>query len=123
VILGIGVNLKSPIFPPELLETATSIEKETGNAPDSEQVLQTLIKQFSKFYEIFQGENGAENVCREWIKRSSYAFGKEVRVSLENETISGKTCGIEENGALRVETGGGEIKIIQAGEVEKIRKI
>jgi len=123
VILGLGINLKSPIFPPELLETATSIEAETGKTPDYEIVLQTLIRQFSAFYKIFQSEHGAERIRHEWINRSSYAFGKEVKVSLENKTIFGKTCGIEENGALRIETEKGEIKIIQAGDVENLRKI
>ncbi len=122
VISGIGVNLKSPIFPPELMETATSIETETGQTPDYEQVLQTLIKHLTGFYEILQSENGAEKIRREWINRSSYAFEKNVKVSLGNEIIFGKTCGIEENGALRIEQWNGEIKIIQAGDVEKLRK-
>ncbi|MBA2494942.1 MAG: hypothetical protein H0V31_09645, partial [Acidobacteria bacterium] len=59
----------------------------------------------------------------EWTRRSSYAFGKEVRAVLTNETIYGKTCGIEENGALRIQTENRKIKIIQAGEVEMLRKI
>lgn len=122
VILGIGINLKSPIFPPELLETATSIEAETGKTPDSEQVLQTLTTQFSRFYEILIDENGAEQIRREWINRSSYAFGKNVKAVLENETIFGKTCGIEENGALRIKTENGETKTIHAGDIEKLRK-
>lgn len=123
VILGIGVNLRSPIFPPELLETATSIEQATAETPDPERVLQTLLRQFSLFYEILQKDDGAQEICREWTSRSSYAFGKEVKAVLENETIFGKTCGIEENGALRIETESGEIRIIQAGDVEQLRKI
>ncbi len=123
VISGIGVNLKSPIFPPELLETATSIETETGETPDYERVLQTLIKHLIGFYEILKSENGAEKIRREWINRSSYAFDKDVKVSLGNEIIFGKTCGIEENGALRIEQWDGIIKIIQAGDVENLRKI
>ncbi|MCA1637116.1 MAG: hypothetical protein LC768_02060 [Acidobacteria bacterium] len=46
-----------------------------------------------------------------------------MRAVLENETIYGETRGIQENGALRVETESGEIRIIQTGDVEMLRKI
>ncbi len=122
IVVGIGINLSSENFPPELRETATSIEAETGAKPNAEDVLQNLTKQFAKFYRIFSGADGAEKICEEWAKKSSYFFGKSVRVDLENETIFGKTCGIEETGALRVRTDAGEIKIVQAGDVEMLRK-
>lgn len=123
VIVGIGINLKSSNFPPEIAETATSIEAETGENPDIEKLLSTLTGYLSKFRSVLYGENGAEFIRREWIKRSSYAFGKQVRARLENEIIEGATCGIEENGALRIETAKGEIRIIYAGDVEKLRAV
>ncbi len=123
VIVGIGINLKSSNFPPELNKIATSIETETNYTPNLEKLLEWLTGKFSKFYKIFNETNGAKNICDEWKKRSTYAFGKEVRAVLENEIISGKTCGIEVNGALRIEQSDGTIAIIQAGDVEKIRKI
>ena len=49
-------------------------------------------------------------------------FGKAVKVTLENEIIFGTTDGLTETGALRVKTDSGEIKIIQAGDVESLRK-
>jgi BirA family biotin operon repressor/biotin-[acetyl-CoA-carboxylase] ligase len=122
VIVGIGINLNSKNFPPELEEIATSIETETNEKPNVNELLENLTKQFSKFYKIIQSENGTEKICKEWIQRSSYAFGKDVCVNLANETIFGTTSGIEKNGALRVETENGEIKTIHAGDVEKLRK-
>lgn len=123
IVVGIGINLKSSNFPPELLETATSIEQETDKTPDIEILLQTLTRNFAEFYRLLNEENGAAKIRREWANRSSYFEGKNVRVKLEGETITGMTCGLEENGALRVETGSGEIKIVQAGDVEMLRKI
>jgi len=122
VVVGIGINLTSTDFSPELKIIATSIEAETGKKPSAEDILQKLTKQFAEFYRIFSDAGGAERIREEWAKSSSYFFGKAVRVQLENETIFGKTCGIEENGALRVKTDEGEIKIVQAGDVEMIRK-
>jgi BirA family biotin operon repressor/biotin-[acetyl-CoA-carboxylase] ligase len=123
IALGIGVNLKSSNFPPELVETATSIETETNCAPDADALLQTLTRRLAEYYSVLNDENGAEKIRREWARRSSYYAGKSVKVKLENETITGTTRGLEENGALRVETDGGEIKIIQAGDVEMLRKV
>jgi BirA family biotin operon repressor/biotin-[acetyl-CoA-carboxylase] ligase len=121
VILGIGINLKSSNFPAELEEIATSIENEASQIPNAEDLLRSVTRIFSSFYEALQSETGAENIRREWTTRSSYAFGKTVRVTLENETFTGTTRGIEETGALRVELETGEIRAVYAGDVENLR--
>lgn len=123
VVVGIGINLKSSNFPAEIAELATSVEAETNFSTDPEKLLNTLTRFFAYFYDILQGSSGAEMIIKEWIKRSSYAFGKSVRVKLENETLLGTTDGLEENGALRLKTENGQIRIIQAGEVENLRKL
>lgn len=123
VVVGVGINLKSTNFPPELNEAATSIEEETEKEADAEHLLASVVQKFSFFYKILESENGADKIRAEWIKRSSYAFGKRVKVVLNNETIFGATRGIEENGALRLETASGEVRIIYAGDVEILRKV
>ena len=123
IVVGIGINLKSSNFPPELKEIATSIEEETHQTPDIEMLLRNLTRLFNDFYQILNSENGAEKIRLEWAQRSSYFSGKSVKAVLENETMTGITCGIEENGALRIQMESGEIKIIQAGDVEMLRKI
>jgi BirA family biotin operon repressor/biotin-[acetyl-CoA-carboxylase] ligase len=122
VIVGIGINLNSKNFSPELVEIATSIEEETNHLPNTEDLLQTLTHFLSEFYEQLKSDGGGEKIRREWTRRSTYAFGKQVRVKLSNETLTGTTCGIEESGALRVQTESGEIKIVQAGDVESLRQ-
>lgn len=122
VIVGIGINLTSKHFPAELSESATSIEQETDQTPNLDELLNSLTQFLKYFYNIFQNEKGAENIREEWKQRSSYFSGKDVRVNLGNEVLYGKTCGLEENGALRITTKTGEIKIIQAGDVEKLRQ-
>lgn len=123
VVLGIGINLKSSNMQPELKEIATSIEDEASQIPRTEDLLRAVTTIFSSFYETLQSEAGAENIRREWTKRSSYAFGKTVRVSLENETFTGTTRGIEETGALRVELETGEIRAVYAGDVANLRSL
>ncbi len=117
VVVGIGINLNSQNFPVEFSEIATSILSETGEKPDVENLMQNLTKEFLKLYENFD----PKSIREMWIERSSYAFGKSVSVSLNDETINGTTCGIEENGALRVEIENNAIVIVQAGDVKSLR--
>jgi BirA family transcriptional regulator, biotin operon repressor / biotin---[acetyl-CoA-carboxylase] ligase len=123
VVVGIGINLKSSNFPPELKDFATSIEESTWHKANYERLLEKLTEKLGFYYQILQSENGAEQIRREWARRSSYFEGKKVLVKLTGESFEGTTRGIEENGALRVETGSGEVKIVQAGDVEKLRKV
>ena len=123
IIVGVGINLKSINFPPEIAEIATSIEAETKTAPDAEILLQNLTANLSHYYDLLGGASGVEKIRTEWARRSSYAFGKLVKVTTENEIISGTTRGIETDGALRVETGNGEIRVVRAGDVENLRTI
>ncbi len=122
VVVGIGINLKLSNFPPELFDSATSIEQETDQKIDARELLENLTRQLAKYYQILESENGAEKIRQEWAIRSTYFRGKSVTVKLENESVTGTTCGLEESGALRIETKNGEIKIIHAGDVEKLRK-
>ena len=123
IIVGIGLNLKSSNIPPDLKDFATSIEQETWHKANFESLLEKLTEKLEFYYDTLQGENGAEQIRREWARRSSYYEGKSVSVKLPNETFHGTTRGIEENGALRVETAAGEIRTVQAGDVEKLRQI
>ena len=121
VILGIGINLRGDNFPAEIADIATAVETETGQTADPDLLLRALTAKLDLFYKILQAENGVENIRDEWAKRSSYYSGKDVRVILPQETLIGTTCGLEENGALRVEQPDGEIRVVQAGDVENLR--
>ncbi|HWT03155.1 MAG TPA: biotin--[acetyl-CoA-carboxylase] ligase [Pyrinomonadaceae bacterium] len=121
VILGIGVNLDDRAFPPELKETAASVASLTGRAPAAETLLQSLLGALSRRYALLQSENGAREIISDWSRHSSYAHGRRVRVSLPAETFDGRTRGLEPDGALRVETDQGEIRIVRAGDITSLR--
>jgi BirA family biotin operon repressor/biotin-[acetyl-CoA-carboxylase] ligase len=123
VIVGIGVNLTSRNFPEEIADTATSLDavlSETGAVATGE-VETTLTKSLSYWYAVLCGENGNAQILEEWQRRSSYFSGKSVRVALERDIFEGITDGLEENGALRIKTGEGLLRIIQTGQVERLR--
>ncbi|HEV2706369.1 MAG TPA: biotin--[acetyl-CoA-carboxylase] ligase [Pyrinomonadaceae bacterium] len=120
-VLGIGINLRARAYPAELSATATSVEEQTGATPDAEAVLRELVTAVARRYALLQEPTGASAVVAEWSARSSYAEGKRVRVSLGAETFEGTTRGLEADGALRVETTAGELRIIRAGDVSALR--
>src|SRR6185436_13344462 len=120
-IVGIGINLQQASLTADLSSIATSIEAITGANPDGELILIELIKTIGQRYEALQSESGAEQTIREWCAKSSYAFDRKVRVTLNNESFEGTTRGLESDGALRVETGEGELKIVRAGDVTALR--
>jgi BirA family transcriptional regulator, biotin operon repressor / biotin---[acetyl-CoA-carboxylase] ligase len=126
VIVGIGVNLKSSNFPPEITETASSIEEEltaAGNAGNvsGDVLAETLTRYISYFYALLDSTGGPAAIVEEWRRRSSYFSGKRVRVVLEGEAVVGTTDGLEQNGALRLRTEDGQVQIVQAGDVERVR--
>jgi BirA family biotin operon repressor/biotin-[acetyl-CoA-carboxylase] ligase len=120
VVLGIGINLKKTAFPPEIASTAISIEEASGTC-DREAILQRLVKNIGRYYKLLNAQDGNAQIVDAWSSRSSYAYGKIVRVSAGEEIIEGLTRGLEGNGALRVETDSGGIRIVHAGDVVAVR--
>lgn len=121
VIVGIGINLDDRAFPPELKDIAASVASLRGSAPDPEHLLQALIRAIESHYETLQAADGAVKIVRAWTERSSYAEGRRVRVALAEETFEGRTRGLEPDGALRVETEEGKIRIVHAGDITSLR--
>jgi BirA family biotin operon repressor/biotin-[acetyl-CoA-carboxylase] ligase len=123
VIVGIGINLENSSFPTEFERVATSVEVAANQKPELELVLTDLISALASHYESLQEPDGAEEILREWCAHSSYAEGKRIKVTESNESFAGTTRGLEPDGALRVETDDGEIRIVRAGDVTAVRPI
>jgi len=110
-VLGIGLNVwvDTDDFPPELRETATSLLIEYG-APPIEDMLYGIV-------DHLDGWLGAprDSVLAAWRSRDALK-GERVRWS-DGEGIAG---GIDESGALLVETRDGPVTL-DAGEVHLLR--
>ncbi len=120
-IVGVGINLTSKSLRTDLPAAATSVEDVSRTAPDRELVLQELVKAIIERYDFLYRQQGAEHTIREWCANSSYAFDRRVGVTLLQETFEGTTRGLESDGALRVETNDGKIRIVRAGDVTALR--
>jgi BirA family transcriptional regulator, biotin operon repressor / biotin---[acetyl-CoA-carboxylase] ligase len=121
VVVGIGINLTSKAFPTELDRVATSIEAASGETPKLEVVLHALVRALAGQYQVLKQPTGPEEIVRRWTAHSSYGEGKLIQVTDSNETFAGTTRGLERDGALRIETDGGEIRIVRAGDVTSVR--
>jgi BirA family biotin operon repressor/biotin-[acetyl-CoA-carboxylase] ligase len=121
VVVGIGVNLTRDSFPTEFQEVATSVELAAGQKPGLEKLLAALVSSLAGYYQQMHLLGGAEQIVRQWCLHSSYSQNKRVRVNDGEKLFVGTTRGVESDGALRVETDDGEIRILHAGEVQSIR--
>ncbi len=121
VVVGIGINLTNHAFQPGLDKVATSVEAVTEQTPDLEVVLEALVGSLGSYYQMLQRPGGPDDIVREWSTRSSYASGKRIRVANGDQILEGTSRGLERDGALRIETDGGEVKVIHAGDVSSFR--
>ena len=121
VIVGIGINLTQHAFPAELASIATSVSEATGRPAEREMILGALLRALSRWYSLLHEPGGREKILAAWCSRSSYANGKLVQVNNGDEVWQGITSGIEPDGALRLRTESGKVRLVRAGDVLSVR--
>ena len=115
VILGFGVNIRTVTYPPDVAQRATSIEAELGRPVDRGLLLAKAIAQVSACRETLRsGRIGG--LLDRWRRLSPSAVGAQVEWRGPGGTVSGRTAGLDHDGALLVSRGGC-IERIVAGEV------
>jgi len=122
VVVGIGINLKTEAYPADLRLTATSVAEASGHPADKEQLLSSLQEALSRWYSLLEETDGPQRILETWVSRSSYAQGRTVDIINGAETFRGVTRGLENDGALRVETEAQGVKIVRAGDVVSVRQ-
>ena len=120
VVVGIGINLTNSAFPQELIRVATSVAQESERQPERETILAALLSALGRWYLLLHEPDGAEKIVAAWTSRSSYASGRLVQVTNGDEVLQGITRGIDNDGALRLETPQG-VQLIRAGDVTSVR--
>lgn len=121
VILGIGVNLNMSTaqFPSDLRYPATSLLLESGSPVVRSYFAAIMLKELDELYGEFI-EFGFAAVRREWQQRCN-VNGRHLAVSdAGSDVISGKFAGIDEFGALLVQTVEGKIERILSGDVRVV---
>lgn len=111
VIVGIGINVEGLEFPEEIKNVATSLEKELGQAPDKEDLLKWIIREFEELYVTLPNSSYME----EYRKRSM-VLGKKIRVIQEQNSYEANVLGIDDRAGLVIESANGR-EVLSSGEI------
>jgi BirA family biotin operon repressor/biotin-[acetyl-CoA-carboxylase] ligase len=115
VVVGLGLNVNNPGFPPELAGTATSLSLAGGGAYSRVKLLQAWLEEFEALYGRFLNQ-GFPEILEEW-KRADETLGKAVTVRQGPREISGQALDVAPDGALLLRTANGEIVRVTSGEI------
>ena len=115
VVLGIGVNLRTAAYPPELASRVTSIEAETGRSAERGIVLAEILGALSERYSDLRGRR-FDAILSAWRRLALSLPSAPVEWDSPKGTVCGRAEGIDETGALLVNIGG-TIERVVAGEV------
>lgn len=119
--IGIDANVDTELFPGEIRETSTSLKKELGHTVNRNEFVRRLLEEFEKEYLKFQGGDFS-SILEEW-RNMSETIGENVKVTTGSRTIYGEAIGVDNDGALILETHDGKLEKIVAGTCEHLRKI
>lgn len=117
LIVGIGINAnqKPADFPEEVRKKATSLAIETGHPVQRCAVLCAVLRCLEENCRLME-QQGFAAIRQKWAELSC-VIGREVQVLRQGETVLyGMATGLAEDGALVVQTGNGEERIV-AGDV------
>jgi len=104
VIMGIGVNVNIEEFPSPLCFTATSLKRETGCYVPEETFQHCLLEELERLYFSFLDDSSA---LLQEIRLFSSLLGKQIKVKINQEELTGLVQDIDEKGrlVLRLESG------------------
>lgn len=115
VIIGMGINVNTMLFPGELSEKATSLKKE-GIVINRIDIIREIIHEFEKFYIAYIEYGNREDIigiCRKY----SVLIGKDVYLVKKEHREKVYCMDISNYGNLVVKHDDGEVEEIISGEV------
>ncbi len=116
VILGVGLNINTAVFPDHLQTVATSL-RSTGRRYARLAIIRAFLRTMDAFYGRFLRQEFPA-ILDEW-RQAAVTLGKPVTVKLGAEEISGLAVDVAPDGALLVEKPGGEVEKIISGEIHQ----
>ena len=115
VVVGLGLNVNNPEFPPELAATATSLTLAAGGVFSRVNLLQAWLEEFEELYGRFLNQ-GFPEILEEW-KDSTVTLGRAVTVRQGPREISGHALDVAPDGALILRIANGETVRVTSGEI------
>lgn len=118
VILGVGLNVNSPItaFPADLQDKVTSLLIHTGNEHSRSDLLLSVFTELKKQIQRFE-RSGFQGILDDWRKRDA-TLGKKLNwVSREGRVVMGVSMGPDEYGQLLIKDEKGQVHEVLSGDI------
>ncbi|MFH5781227.1 biotin--[acetyl-CoA-carboxylase] ligase [Heyndrickxia oleronia] len=118
IIIGIGINVNQTRedFPEELHSVATSIAIENGGKLSRSILIQQILANLEKYYQIYL-DKGFAPLKLLW-EIYAISIGKDIIARTVNEVIAGKAIGISDEGVLKIQDKNGVIHDIYSADIE-----
>jgi BirA family transcriptional regulator, biotin operon repressor / biotin---[acetyl-CoA-carboxylase] ligase len=114
--IGINVNWRRAEMPAELVAAATSLAELTGAQVDRAELLGRLLDALDE--ELVALEDGSSPLRR--YREACVTLGSEVGIDTATGRIEGRATGIDDHGALVIETAAGPVTVT-SGEIVQLR--
>jgi BirA family biotin operon repressor/biotin-[acetyl-CoA-carboxylase] ligase len=114
VVVGMGLNISSDAFPPEIAEIATACDRHTGVAVDRETLLGAWLMHLDAWLAALDRVVAA-------AAEHSATLGRDVQVELARDTFTGTATGMTPEGYLVVTRADGTEQVVTAGDVIHLR--
>lgn len=117
VIVGIGINVNTPLaqFPLALQPRVTSLAIAAGHLISRHRLIASLLDHLEHFYHAFL-TTGMRPILQRWLHYGP-VVGRQVRFTQANTTETGIVQGLDDDGALLVQSPTGVVHRISSGEV------
>ena len=116
VVIGVGLNVDAAAYPRDVAARATSLQSELGCRVSRFDVFAAVIEHLADALRALEAGN-ADGILQRWRAYAPSAVGTEVRWAKDGVDTRGITAGIDDAGALLVETASGLERVI-AGELQ-----
>lgn len=121
VVTGIGVNLATRAFPPELAQVATSLVL-AGVDVSAGAFIDALLARLETWLDRFFA-GGVRAIAEAWMERAGLGAGgarPRVRVTTPQGIIEGSALGIDSLGRLQVAAANGQVHAVLTGDVAEL---
>ncbi len=115
VVVGLGLNVNTRVFPRDLAPIATSLFLETGRTFSRVVLLRHFLQEFETSYQSTRSK-GFGSVIDRWRSLTN-TIGRRVAVTLNHQSYSGTASDIDADGALVITDDQGRIRRILSGDV------
>ncbi len=114
IVLGIGINVNTPAFPPELAEIAVSARQLTGRDTALEPLARMLTEELDAAVAASRRDDPA---LLDEYRRRCLSTGREVLLLRDGESRPAFALGVNEDYSLRVRLPDGALEDVRFGEV------